>query len=239
MPSAASNPARRSAALAGLFPEGATACELREPAGADLLLPAEAAGMGRCAPQRIQDFTGGRLCARLALSEFGIEGFALAVGKDRQVVWPEGMVGSITHTTGLCAAAVAERRKFAALGLDSEVVGDVRRNVWPRICGTAEIEWLERLPPQEQAAGAAVIFAAKEAFYKCQYPLAGERPGFHDVEVLAPQEREWRQCRGGLLLRPLRPLAFESYAAVPFSGRFLLQGGFASAGLAASAAGPQ
>jgi 4'-phosphopantetheinyl transferase EntD len=233
------NPARLSAAIAGLFPPGVAACELRDPADPDLLLPAEAAGLGNSVPQRAREFTGGRLCARRALAEFGIEGVGLAVGGGRQVAWPQGMVGSITHTTGLCAAAVARRRSFAALGLDSEVVGDVKANIWPKICVEPEIAWLKSLAPHEQPMAAAVIFAAKEAFYKCQYPLGGERIGFHDLQVIATRLREPDSSYGELRLRPLRPMAFEACVAAPLRARFLLHQGFASVGVAATAAESQ
>lgn len=229
------NPARLSTAMAGLFPPGVTACELREPADPLMLLPAEAAGLGNSVPQRAREFTGGRLCARRALAEFGIEGIGLPVGGGRQVVWPPGMVGSITHTTGLCAAAVAESRRFAALGLDSEVVGDVHAGIWHKICVEPELAWLETLAPPARPVAAAVIFAAKEAFYKCQYPLAGEQVGFHDLWVIATPPPGTGPAQGDLQLRPLRPLAYEARVAAPLHGRYLVHEGFASAGVAATA----
>jgi 4'-phosphopantetheinyl transferase EntD len=225
------NPARLSTAFASLFPSRVVACELREPADAALLLPAEAACVSRSAPKRIQEFTGGRLCARRALAEFGIASEGLGVGVDRQVDWPASMVGTITHTAGLCAAAVAERRHFAALGLDSEVIGDVKQGIWPKIATLPEILWLESLAPDMAAAGATLLFAAKEAFYKCQYPLAAERLGFHDIEVsVAPPE--WQAGRGEFLVQPLRAIAYQAHADLPFRGRFLLHDEFASAGVA-------
>src|SRR5216683_504111 len=132
------NPAILSTHLGALFPPGAVAADLREPGDPELLLPAETVYVERAVPKRVQEFAAGRLCARRALAEFGIVDFPIKVADDRQPIWPDSMVGSITHTAGYGAAVVAERQSAAALGLDSEVVGDVNAEVWRRICVPAE-----------------------------------------------------------------------------------------------------
>jgi 4'-phosphopantetheinyl transferase EntD len=43
---------------------------------------------------------------------------------DRTPVWPDGVVGSITHTGDFAAAAVAWAADIAGLGIDSEQVID-------------------------------------------------------------------------------------------------------------------
>src|ERR1700720_856307 len=122
----AMNPATLSPPLSGLFPAGVVAADLREPGDPALLLPAEARYLGRAIPKRAREFAAGRLCARPALAELGILDVAIEVGDDRQPIWPDSMVGSITHTAGFCAAVVAERRVVGALGLDREAVGEVK-----------------------------------------------------------------------------------------------------------------
>ncbi len=126
------------------------AAELRMPGDVSLLLPAEAACLGRAVRKRVQEFAAGRLCARRALAQFGIENFALRVRGDRQPDWPPAMVGSITHTDGLCAAVAGPSAHFAGLGVDSEIAGEVKRKIWPRICVAGEIDWLHSLPAAEQ-----------------------------------------------------------------------------------------
>jgi 4'-phosphopantetheinyl transferase EntD len=187
------NPATLSSRLGSLFPSGAVAAELRGPGDPKLLLAAEAVYVGRAVPKRFQEFAAGRLCARRALGEFGIVDFPIKSADDRQPIWPDTFVGSITHTSGFAAAVVAKRQNAAALGLDSEVVGDVHTEVWPSICVPIETEWIESLPASEQAAAVTLIFSAKEAFYKCQYPLVRERLNFHDVRVEAVA---WGASRG-------------------------------------------
>ncbi len=228
----AANPATLSAGLRGLFPAAVVAAELREPGDPKLLLPEEAAHLGRAVPKRIQEFAAGRLCARRAMAELGVRDFALRMEDDRQPLWPNFLVGSITHTTGMCVAVVAEKRRVAAMGMDSEVVGDVSRGIWSTICGPAEAVWLGSLPAAEQAAAVTLIFSAKEAFYKCQYPMVGERLDFHDLLI---EPLEWGSSGAELKVQATRRLKFSDRAALPLLGRYLFHEEFVSVGIAVAA----
>ena len=227
------NPAILSNDLASLFPPGAVAAELRAPGDPQLLLPAEAMYMGRAVPKRVREFAAGRLCARRALAEFGIVDFPIRVAGDRQPVWPDSLVGSITHTAGYGAAVVAERRSAAALGLDSEVVGDVKPELWPRVCVPTESAWVESLAVPEQAAAVTLIFSAKEAFYKCQFSLVGERLNFHDVRVEAAA---WGASCGSFRIQAVRRIGVSERAALPLQGRFRFHQEFVTAGMALAGA---
>jgi 4'-phosphopantetheinyl transferase EntD len=222
------NPATLSSRLSSLFPPGAVAADLREPGDPELLLPAEAGHMVTAVPKRAREFAAGRLCARRALAEFGIVDFPIKVADDRQPIWPDTMVGSITHTAGFCAAVVAERRRTAALGLDSEVVGAVNAEIWPSICVPFETAWVESLPASEQAAAVTLIFSAKEAFYKCQYPMARERLNFHDARVAAVA---WGASDGAFQIHATQSLALGTRTALPMQGRYLFHEEFVTAGM--------
>ena len=224
------NPAVLSASLGRLFPAGALVAELRVPGDPALLYLEEAVHLGRAVPKRVQEFTAGRLCARRVLAEFGVRGFPVRAAEDRQPVWPARLIGSITHTDGFCAAVAADKTQVAAIGMDTELAGGVKTELWPGICTRSEIGWLQSLPQSQQAAAATLIFTAKESFYKCQYPLTRERLGFQDatVEVAA-----WGAARGAFTVHANRSVAFARYATLPMSGEFLLHEQFVTAGMAA------
>jgi 4'-phosphopantetheinyl transferase EntD len=63
--------------------------------------------------------------------------------------------------------------------------------VWPDICTPAELDWVGSLPADSHQEAAALIFSAKEAFYKCQFPVFGRELDFQEVELgldrLAPE----------------------------------------------------
>ncbi len=227
------NPATLSTDLNRLFAPGAIVAELCVPGDPQLLLPEEAACLGRAAPKRVREFAAGRLCARRALVEFGIVDFPIRAAADRQPIWPPSMVGSITHTSGFCAAVTAERSHAnapgaVALGLDCEVVGDVKRELWPKICAPDELEWIASLPTAEQAGAVTLIFSIKEAFYKCQYPVVGERLNFHDVSIEASG---WGSSEGGFRIHARRRIAVCALASQPWQGRFLFHDAWVTAGI--------
>lgn len=224
------NPARLSAAASGLFPPGVIVADLEEDGDAALLHPEERQQLGRAVPKRVREFSAGRTCARRALAEFGVRDAALPTGADRRPVWPPQLLGSITHTDGWCAAAVASRARFRAIGLDAETIGRVGEDVWPQICLPAEITWLRRLSAREQAEVAALIFSAKEAFYKCQFELTGGQwLDFNDVHL---DLIGWEFGEGRFVVRPRVELALTEPVLRPFAGRFRLTAGRAITGIA-------
>ena len=223
------NPAILSPGLGDLFPPGVAVAELRRPGDVRQLYPAEAASLKGSVPKRAAEFAAGRLCARRALAEFGIHDFAVRVGDSREPLWPPHMIGSITHTAGLCVAVVAQRGDLAAVGLDSEVVGQVPEEIWPTICLPEERAWLAALPEAVRAVGITLLFTAKEAFYKCQYPLVREWLDFHDLMV---EPLNWGAAQGEYRVRSTRRIALEDRASLPVIGRFAIHEEFVSVGIA-------
>jgi 4'-phosphopantetheinyl transferase EntD len=140
---------------------------------------------GAVVPRRIE-YAAGRHCARAALAKLDIHDFVLLNTSDRCPAWPAGIVGSITHTgrapRGYCAVALASTARVLALGIDAEQTGPLDPGLWELIARPAELRALQRVG---DAAGwhAKLLFVAKEAFYKAQFPLTRAQLDFHDVEV--------------------------------------------------------
>jgi 4'-phosphopantetheinyl transferase EntD len=223
------NNAKLSLTLSSLFPAGTLAAELRESGDPELLLPEEAQFVAKAVRKRVQEFSAGRACARVAMAEFGIRDFPLKMADDRQPTWPVDLVGSITHTQGFCAAVVAMKKEVSAIGMDCEVAGSVKTELWPAICTPGESAWLRSLPQPLQRNAATLIFCAKEAFYKCQYPLVGERLGFCDarIEVL-----DWGKQRGSYRVHACRSMEIARHAELPAAGQYLFHEEFVTTGIA-------
>jgi 4'-phosphopantetheinyl transferase EntD len=224
----APNPATLSTNLRGLLPDGVVVAELRGEGDPNLLMPVESSYLGRSVPKRAREFAAGRLCARRALAEFGILNFPLEVGADRRPLWPPSVIGSITHTDGFCAAAVAACGQMAAVGIDSEAATGVKPELWESICVEAEIAWLGTLAEQERVSAATLIFSAKEAFYKCQYPLTAQSLGFHDATV---RISGWGRQRATFTITTSPNIAFAKWSASPMSGHYLFHDEFVTAAL--------
>jgi 4'-phosphopantetheinyl transferase EntD len=215
------NPATLAAEVSGLFPSGVIAAELTVAAPRELLTSAEKQLMARCAEKRIQDFAAGRACAHRALHELGILEFSLLAGEHREPLWPAGIIGSITHTRGYAAAVVARQRDLKSVGLDCEVIESVDEDLWSRICTPSEIERLAQLPPAGRNRQAALIFAAKEAFYKCQFPLTRAWVGFEDVVI---EPLDWQATTGSLRIVPQKTLPLETVVVARLVSRFHFRG---------------
>jgi len=151
------------------------------------LFPAEAAQIATAVPSRRREFATGRMLARRALRAIGGPEIALPSGTDRAPLWPDGFVGSITHTASRAAATVARREDFAGIGIDIEITSRISWRVMPRI--TTETERCALDIAADRQFLLALIFSAKEAWFKCQFPLTGLYLDFTDAEVTV----DWAQ----------------------------------------------
>jgi 4'-phosphopantetheinyl transferase EntD len=226
------NPAKLSPELARLFPAEVVAAEVTVPVGRSVLTSLELQFIAHCADKRIHDFAAGRACAHRALSELGIVDFSLLAGKQREPLWPDSIVGSITHTHSYGAAVVARQRNLRALGIDCEVIDSVDEDLWSRICTPVELERLAGLPAGERGRQASLIFAAKEAFYKCQFPLTREWVGFEDVVI---EPLVWPASEGALRILPQTALPLEEATVAGLVCRFQFRDRWVLAGVATTA----
>lgn len=143
--------------------------------------PDEARALGpRAVDKRRREFAGGRAAARTALAALGLDPPPpVPAAADRAPIWPEGVVGAITHTRSDALAAVARRADCGGLGLDLEHLGGLRRlDVARQVADADERAWigadLRRL---------LAVFSAKESIYKALYPRHGRYFGFGAVTL--------------------------------------------------------
>jgi 4'-phosphopantetheinyl transferase EntD len=147
------------------------------------LYPEERLSIQRAVEKRRNEYAATRLLARQAFAALGAGAFALPNREDRSPVWPEGLVGSLTHTDGFCAVAVARDSTHRALGIDAEVAERVGSELFSRVLTPRELEFVNSFVPERQQGVATLLFSAKESFYKCQHPLTKRFLGFQDVEL--------------------------------------------------------
>lgn len=146
-------------------------------------LPVEAAGLRRAAPQRRHAFAAGRAAVHQAMRALDIDVRPVLIGADRAPVWPDGLTGSISHSTTACLAAVTHTTTARLLGLDVEEDTPLDANLVPIICTRSERAWLSGLPAPLAGQMAKLIFSAKECAYKCQYGQSRTLFGFDTFEI--------------------------------------------------------
>jgi len=157
------------------------------------VMPTEATLVAAASPKRRSEFLLGRTCARRALRQAGLEGWPLLIGRNREPLWPPGFVGSITHTEGYVAAAVASWPPHRSFGIDAERRRPLPSGVAETVCTAAELDGCRFGPAGTDIPWDAVLFSAKESVFKAWSPLVGSWLGYLDAELgLVPDLEDHR-----------------------------------------------
>jgi len=138
----------------------------------------EGSHLANAAIARRNEFISGRRCARIALAHIGQASCALPADPDGLPIWPSATMGSITHSRGLCCAVAASADKMVYLGIDLEKTTRLSARAMERV-----VHPLEAATVGEDQALGSLLFSAKEAFYKAQFPVWGAQPNFKDLAL--------------------------------------------------------
>ncbi|HEX6764749.1 MAG TPA: 4'-phosphopantetheinyl transferase superfamily protein [Polyangiaceae bacterium] len=175
---------RGSFVLHGLFPEDVATAWGDPLDPATPLFPEEEALVANAIPKRKREFAKGRECARVAMAKLGLRDVVLLSGSDREPLWPREITGSITHTNGLCAVAVGATDRYQGLGIDAEPAEALSPAIAARVLGGDDPRVLELgARSLEPPVVPRLVFSAKEAVYKCLFPITKTFLGFADVAL--------------------------------------------------------
>lgn len=150
------------------------------PADSHLLHP-------RATPQRRAELHYGREAARRALTGLGCRVDAVGRGPGGEPVWPQGVVGSLTHAAGHAVAAVAWRRSVGGIGIDLEHEDRFFPGLADQVAYEMEASWIGSLEGDRRRRATLEVFSAKESIYKAFYPRVGRFFGF-DAARLTPDD---------------------------------------------------
>jgi 4'-phosphopantetheinyl transferase EntD len=164
-----------------LLPSGVAMVEASESAPTDVLFAEELALIQRAVPMRRAQFSTARWCARQALAEIGVAPVPILRGPEREPLWPDGIVGSITHCRAYHAAAVASAADVRSIGIDAEPDEPLPEGTLGLISLPAERAQLSA--PWGGLHADRLLFSAKESVYKAWFPLAHTWLGFEDALV--------------------------------------------------------
>ncbi|QPK78392.1 4'-phosphopantetheinyl transferase superfamily protein [Corynebacterium lizhenjunii] len=176
-----------------LFPPAARFCYVRtqptESGDVDLinyrdLHPLEKSVVSQSVDIRKSEFGDARWCAHQALKELGVaEPGPILRGERGMPLWPEGFVGSITHTSGFRAAVAAPQAEIASMGLDAEPAEPLPDGVFAAIARSSESRQMAELRAMGMYCPDRLLFCAKEATYKAWFPLTQRWLGFDQAEI--------------------------------------------------------
>jgi 4'-phosphopantetheinyl transferase EntD len=194
-------------------------------APADLMAD-EAVSVAQAVPRRRLEFAMGRACARTAMAALGHARSSLPRGPDRMPIWPDALVGSITHTESWAAAAVARREDgFAAVGIDLEPANELSADLWESICLPGEQAKLAVIGGMTPGLAAHFLFCMKEAAFKCQFPLSGAMLDFSDLAIDI-------DAKAGTFVATFQRSAVPFHVDDRLVGRFAVSGGHIASAVA-------
>lgn len=137
---------------------------------------------------------------------------------DGAPVWPEGFVGSLSHTDGYAAAVVARTDACVALGIDVEPAEPLPGDAGSLVLTADEAAWVASCAVTRPEM-ARLVFCAKECVHKAIHPLRGAWLEFSDVGI------EYDAQAGSFVPRPLTPAAGAAFSGLQAQGRVFLREG--------------
>lgn len=136
----------------------------------------------RAVVKRKSEFLAGRYATKLAMASFEIDNQQITIGNNRQPIWPDGFVGSITHCDNMAVAIVGIDEAPLTLGVDVESIltKDTIDEIISAVLNVQEVNLLSLLNTSFEAAFT-LCFSAKESVFKAFYPLVQE---YFDFDAL-------------------------------------------------------
>lgn len=168
--------------LSNVLPDKVAAAEMYDDPPDLAPLPEEEPLIARSVAKRRNEFITVRYCARQALQELGVPPVPILKGEKGEPCWPNGVVGSLTHTEGFRGAAVARHDAVRSIGIDAEPHDVLPNGVLDAISLPAERTEISTLPAELH--WDRILFCAKEATYKAWYPVTQRWLGFEDAHIV-------------------------------------------------------
>ncbi|GAA3837761.1 4'-phosphopantetheinyl transferase superfamily protein [Streptomyces phyllanthi] len=148
------------------------------------LFPEEEAVIAKAVPKRRREFIAVRGCAHRAMEKLGFPPQAVLPGERGAPAWPDGLIGSMTHCEGYCAAALVRAADLASLGVDAEPHQPLPDGVQDSIALPTEETRLRRLSAERpEVHWDRLLFSAKESVYKAWFPLTGKWLDFTEADI--------------------------------------------------------
>lgn len=155
----------------------------------DDLRPEERAQVASAVEKRRREYATGRRLARELLAHFDVHDYPLLNDADRLPIWPENVIGSISHCDACCVVALAEKTdSLRSLSVDVEPQTPLEEALWSTIATRPERRWIDSQDTLEPGRLMRLLFSAKESVYKCLFPITRIPLEFSDVQLSLDME---------------------------------------------------
>ena len=154
------------------------------------ILPEEQALMATAVARRQAEFATGRWLSRQGLRALGIPDQPIGIGRLRNPLWPESVIGTISHDGDLCAVVVMPRLGQAAAGIGIDLIrlaqraGRMAELATLFVAGADELDAVAALDPAVDPA--LLLFSIKESLIKAIAHRVDDFVDMRAIEVSRP-----------------------------------------------------
>jgi 4'-phosphopantetheinyl transferase EntD len=172
------------------------------------VLPEELALVADAIERRRREFATGRWLARAGLRQFGLPDRPILMGRLRNPLWPDGVLGTLSHDGEHCAVALRRAGAVRGIGIDlmslAQRAGRVGDLAPMFVASTSEMDGIATL--NVPADPAMLLFSLKEATIKAL--------SFRLVDFIDMREIEIRHGHGFEIRMADGVIQAELFAAV-------------------------
>ncbi len=147
------------------------------------LYPAEEKSIASAVEKRRREYIAGRTAARKVCADCSASNAELVAADDGTVLWPNGVIGSLSHSDRFCMACAGRLTQWSSLGIDVEALGRLSPDLWPLVFSEKETEFFHTRSGAAQDQIATIFFCLKEAFFKLQYMITKTVVDYRKISV--------------------------------------------------------
>jgi 4'-phosphopantetheinyl transferase EntD len=143
--------------------------------------------LAKAVPKRKAEFLAGRIVVREAMKIMALPMIDIPIGMNRAPCWPEGVVGSITHSGNQVFCILSKKNN--AIGIDYEEVisGEDAANIQRSIVSEEEVSLFGEVNSDYNKV-LTLAFSAKESLFKALYFSVRKYFDFLDVTIISFQD---------------------------------------------------
>jgi len=122
--------------------------------------------------KRQADFLAGRLITTRAFEQLALPAANIPIGPNREPVWPDGVVGSISHTKDMCGCLISTNPSLlVGIDIEAKMKPQSLRAARAKALNETERDLIDDQDQVELDVLTALLFSGKETLFKALHPI--------------------------------------------------------------------